>query len=68
MTPEIGLFLCSVIAMDRYRWSYGRKWRPSRMPQSIIRLPAHPDGKPDWEFMETYVRSLPFSKTILAQQ
>ncbi|QBR71135.1 S-CspCI protein [Beijerinckiaceae bacterium] len=68
MTPEIGMFLCSVIAMDRYRWSYGRKWRPSRMPQSIIRLPAHPDGEPDWEFMETYVRSLPFSKTILAQQ
>ena len=68
MTLEIGMFLCSVIAMDRYRWSYGRKWRPSRMPQSIIRLPAHPDGKPDWEFMETYVRSLPFSKTILVQQ
>jgi hypothetical protein len=68
MTPEIGMFLCSVIAMDRYRWSYGRKWRPSRMPQSIIRLPAHPDGEPDWDFMETYVRSLPFSKTILAQQ
>jgi hypothetical protein len=67
MTPEIGMFLCSVIAMDRYRWSYGRKWRPSRMPQSIIRLPVRSDGKPDWDFMETYVRSLPFSKAMAQQ-
>lgn len=68
MSPEIGMFLCSVISMDRYRWSYGRKWRPIRMPQSIIRLPVRSDGELDWEFMETYVRSLPFSKTVLAQQ
>lgn len=68
MSPETGMFLCTIIAMDRYRWSYGRKWRPMRMPQSIIRLPVRSDGEPDWGFMETYVKSLPFSKTILAAQ
>lgn len=65
MTTEIGLFLCALISLDRYRWNYGRKWRPSRMPRSIIRLPVRPDGKPDWEYMESYVRTLPYSKTIL---
>lgn len=64
MSPEIGLFLCAVIAKDRYRWSYGRKWRPTRMAQSTIRLPAHTDGQPDWTFMENYINSLPYSKSI----
>jgi hypothetical protein len=65
ITPEIGLFICTLISMDRYRWSYGRKWRPSRMPHSIIRLPVGPDGKPDWDYMENYVRALPYSKTVV---
>lgn len=26
-----GLFVASVIMYDRYRWGYGRKWRPKRM-------------------------------------
>lgn len=64
MSPEIGLFLCSVIAMDRYRWSYGRKWRPMRMPQSTIKLPVCSNGEPDWQFMEGYIKSLPYSKSI----
>lgn len=65
MSPGIGMFLCAIIGMDRYRWSYGRKWRPIRMPQSIIRLPVQPDGTPDWDYMEGYIRALPYSKTIL---
>jgi type I restriction modification DNA specificity protein len=64
MFPEIGLFLCTIIAMDRYRWGYGRKWRPIRMPNSIIKLPVCSDGQPDWKFMEGYVRALPYSKSI----
>ncbi|GJD39920.1 restriction endonuclease subunit S [Methylobacterium bullatum] len=64
ITPEIGLFLCAVIRMDRYRWSFGRKWRPSRMPQSVIKLPATLNGKPDWKFMEKYIKSLPYSVKI----
>jgi hypothetical protein len=65
MSPEIGMFLCTIIGMERYRWGYARKWRPIRMPSSIIRLPVRPDGEPDWEYMESYIRALPYSKTIL---
>ncbi len=28
------LFVATVIMQDRYRWSYGRKWRPDRMKDS----------------------------------
>lgn len=34
-----GLFVATVIMHDRYRWGYGRKWRPERMVKSKIKLP-----------------------------
>ncbi len=34
-----GLFVASVIMHDRYRWDYGRKWRPKRMVLSKLKLP-----------------------------
>lgn len=64
LTPALGLFLATVIRAEKYRWGYGRKWRPIRMPASIIRLPIAPDGTPDWKFMEQYILSLPYSSQI----
>lgn len=52
------LFVATVIEQDRYRWTYGRKWRPERMEISKILLPSTNDGKPDWEFMENYIKEL----------
>jgi hypothetical protein len=53
-----GLFVASVIMYDRYRWGYGRKWRPSRMKNSHIKLPADTFGNPDWKWMENYIKTL----------
>ncbi|WP_392469309.1 restriction endonuclease subunit S [Sphingobacterium cellulitidis] len=53
-----GLFVASVIMKDRYRWGYGRKWRPDRMKNSKIFLPATKYGDPDWLWMENYVKNL----------
>lgn len=53
-----GLFVATVITHDRYRWQYGRKWRPARMINSKIRLPATASGDPDWQSMEDFVKSL----------
>lgn len=57
-TLYTALFISTVIAADRYRWAYGRKWRPARMVDSEIFLPATPAGQPDWDFMEKYMKSL----------
>lgn len=54
------LFVASVIKQDRYRWAYGRKWRPERMMKSKIFLPSNKNGDPDWEYMERYIKSLHF--------
>ena len=64
INPYIALFLCTLIEKERFRWAYGRKWRPIRMPSSMIKLPVTPSGEPDWKFMEDYIKSLPFSKNI----
>jgi len=63
-----GLFVATVIMRDRYRWDYGRKWRPTRMGKSVIKLPATKNDKgeiiPDWEYMEKYVKSLPYGDKV----
>lgn len=68
LNPYIALFLCSLIEKERFRWAYGRKWRPVRMPSSRIKLPVTPEGTPDWQFMENYIKSLPYSKNIAPSQ
>lgn len=57
------LFVATIIEMDKYRWAYGRKWRPKRMVNSTIRLPAKlQDGKyvPDWDYMKQFIMLLPY--------
>lgn len=39
------LFIATVIMHDRYRWGYGRKWRPKRMKFSKLKLPIRRDNK-----------------------
>jgi len=64
LTPEKALFVCTVVRLERYRFSYGRKWHLERMKMASIRLPSDADGAPDWTFMESYIKSLPFSSQI----
>ena len=53
-----GLFVASIIMKDRYRWGYGRKWRPDRMKKSTILLPATEAGNPDWLWMENFIKEM----------
>ena len=56
------MFVCTVIMGEKYRWAYGRKWRPKRMQNSTIYLPYTLDESnksvPDWNYMENYIKSL----------
>lgn len=64
MNPFIAMFLCTLIHLEKFRWDYGRKWRPVRMPHSKIKLPVDKSGNPDWHFMEYYIKSLPYSSNL----
>lgn len=64
MTPFVALFLCTLIRKEKFRFNYGRKWHLGRMNEAIIKLPTSAGGHPDWEFMEAYVKALPFSVSL----
>lgn len=65
MTPFIGLFLSVLMGLDKYRYSaFGRECRLDRLPKSKIKLPIDPEGNPDWQFMEYYIKALPYSSNL----
>ncbi len=64
MNNYIGLFLSSIIRLEKYRFNYGRTWGTNRIKESKIKLPTDKNGVPDFEFMESYIKSLPYSSSI----
>lgn len=60
----IGLFIKSVIDLEKHKWSYGRQIRLGDCKELSIKLPLTSKGTPDWEYMEQYIKSLPYSDKI----
>lgn len=60
----LAMFICTIIRREKYRFNYGRKWNLDRMNESEIRLPATPDGDPDWAWIRRYVLSLNYSSQL----
>lgn len=63
MNKYVALFISTVINLEQYRYNYGRKCSQERLKKSRIKLPSK-NGEPDWEFMEEYIKSLPYSSSI----
>lgn len=57
------LFVASMIRYEKDRFTYGYKWNLARMKQTTIKLPTDGD-QPDWQYMEDYMKGLPFSSAI----
>jgi hypothetical protein len=64
LNKYIALFLITIIEAEKFRYEYGRKFGTKRMNATKLKLPAMPDGSPGWQFMEDYIKSLPYSKLI----
>ncbi len=64
MSVAEALFVCSVIELEKFRYSYGRKWSIVHMRNTRIRLPATSAGQPDWSYMASVMRGLPFSAAV----
>ncbi|NLB82165.1 MAG: N-6 DNA methylase, partial [Clostridiaceae bacterium] len=52
------LFLVAVLDCERYRYSFGRKYK-TNLSKARVLLPAK-DNEPDWDYMEKYIKSLPY--------
>lgn len=58
------LFLVTILKKNKYRYAYGRQARISRIEKERIKLPINSYNQPDWQFMEDYIKSLPYSANL----
>lgn len=60
---EAKLFIATIIKANKYRYNYGRQANVT-LPYLKLRLPVTLTGNPDWEYMEKYIKSLPYGDRI----
>ncbi len=63
------LFVVTLLKRERFRYNYGRAFLKDTIANTNLKLPSilNPDDgtyTPDWQFMEDYIKSLPYSKNI----
>jgi type I restriction-modification system DNA methylase subunit len=58
------IFISAIIELDKYRYQYGRQYRMKNFEKHTLKLPLGNQKMPDWEFMEDYIKSLPYSEFI----
>lgn len=63
MNNYVAMFLVTILNMEKYRYNYGRKASQTRLKEISIKLPEK-NGNPDFLFMENYIKSLPYSKSL----
>ena len=59
----IAMFLIPILELHKFRFGYGRKSNLERVKTLTIKLPVK-NGEPDYDFMEEYIKTLPYSKHI----
>jgi hypothetical protein len=64
LNQYVALFLITSLTLESHKFGYGRKWNNARLSNTILKLPATKQGKPDFEFMENYIKSLPYSSSL----
>jgi len=57
------MFFVTVLNLEQYRYNYGRKASQTGIKQISIKLPAK-DNKPDFEYMEKYIKTVKYSKAL----
>lgn len=65
LTPYIGMFFITIINLERYRYSYGRKFNQTRIKETEIQLPVTTGGEVDYVFIEDFIKSLKYSDSII---
>ena len=53
-----GYFIASVLSSAHRKFDYQNKISKELIDDEIIKLPATSDGKPDWDYMESYMKAV----------
>jgi hypothetical protein len=63
LNEYIATFLIGVIKKEKYRFNYGFTGKLRTLKKLKIKLPSK-NNEADFEFMESYIKSLPYSSSI----
>lgn len=62
---EVMMFIATLLMFDsKGKYNYGRKMRRDTISEIMLKLPVASDGKPDWQFMEDYIKALPYGDRL----
>lgn len=64
LTEYTLLFLATAITMQSSKFGFGNKANAAHLKKQVIMLPFNEMNYPDWQFMDSYIRSLPNSNLI----
>ena len=56
-------FVSTLINQEQFKFCYGRN-ATSKTPEITVKLPVKNTGEPDWDYMENYIKSLPYGDCI----
>ena len=65
LNKYVGLFITSLLNKERFRYNYGRAFNKGIISDTKLKLPAilndQGEYEPDWQWMEDYIKGLPYS-------
>lgn len=64
LNKYIALFIVSVLNLQLFKYGFGRKRSQKRIVKEKIFLPSTDNTKPDFEFMENYIKSVSYSDNL----
>lgn len=64
MNKYIALFFVTLINKENFRYNYGIKYNQTRIRETNIRIPVDKDNNPDFEYMEKFIKELPYGDRI----
>ncbi|MBT4967719.1 MAG: N-6 DNA methylase, partial [Bacteroidetes bacterium] len=64
LNQYLATFLKPIIESLKPKYNFAREISDSRLKKEKISLPADKNGNPDWEYMESFIKSLPYSASL----
>lgn len=58
------MYVITLLNQERFRYNYGRSFKKEIIATTKIKLPIDDKLQPDWNFIERYIKSLPYSSSI----
>lgn len=58
MNRFIAFFICPIIKSVGQKYAFIDKWKQDNMKDEVIKLPITSSGKPNWQYMEDYMKSV----------